>query len=167
MIYQQLYGVTDMLVYTAKMSKKKGIIFILLLGVVLCAIIICASLRDGKTAVSSSALSAVVKNEEQRITYLENLGWDVGNLIEEQTIVIPREFDDVYNEYNEIQKEQGFDLSQYGGMEAKRYTYEILNYPESDVPVVADIIVFRNEIIAGDVQSTSLDGFMEGIEFPK
>jgi hypothetical protein len=33
--------------------------------------------------------------------------------------------------------------------------------------VVADIIVYRNRIIAGDVQSAALDGFMTGLGFPK
>ena len=50
-------------------------------------------------------------------------------------------------------------------MEAVRYTYRILNYPENE-SVVADIIVFRNEIIAGDIQNNSLDGFMAGLKFP-
>jgi len=29
--------------------------------------------------------------------------------------------------------------------------------------VVADIIVYRNKVIAGDVQSTALNGFMHGL----
>jgi len=48
-------------------------------------------------------------------------------------------------------------------MEAVRYTYKVLNYPNAE-NVVADIIVFRNEVIAADVQSTSLDGFMHGLK---
>ena len=48
-----------------------------------------------------------------------------------------------------------------------RYTYQITNYPNSSDQVVADIVVYRNRIIAGDVQSTALDGFMHGLAFPK
>jgi len=48
-------------------------------------------------------------------------------------------------------------------MEAMRYTYEILNYPTGDKGIVADIIIYRNSVIAGDVQSTALNGFMHGL----
>ena len=43
-----------------------------------------------------------------------------------------------------------------------------MNYPGagSDDPIVADLVVYRNEVIAGDVQSTRLDGFMHGLAFP-
>ena len=93
-------------------------------------------------------------------------GWeDEKNHIDEETVVISRKFADVYAKYNEIQKAQGFDLSEYGGMEAVRYTYKVLNYP-GEKDVVADIIVFRGSVIAGDVQSITLDGFMQGLEFP-
>ena len=32
--------------------------------------------------------------------------------------------------------------------------------------VVADIIVYRNRVIAGDIQSNALDGFMVGLKYP-
>ena len=47
-----------------------------------------------------------------------------------------------------------------------RYTYKILNYP-GEADVVADIIVFRNQVIAGDVQSVALYGFMHGLSMPE
>ena len=155
-----------MFVYTAKFNKKKAIATILFLAAILIAIILLAGRASSNKAVESAALSAVVKNNGQRVKYLESLGWEVEkNAIEEQTVMIPREFTGTYEEYNGLQKKQGFDLSRYAGMEAVRYTYRILNYPENE-SVVADIIVFRNEIIAGDIQNNSLDGFMAGLEFP-
>ncbi|MGE4484564.1 MAG: DUF4830 domain-containing protein [Oscillospiraceae bacterium] len=156
-----------MIVYTAKFSKKKAIIAVLILGAVLCAIILLAGERFGAAAEASS-LSAVVKTNEDRVSYLCTLGWDVSDdPVDQQTITIPRDFSGVYGTYNEIQLAQGFDLREYAGREAVRYTYEVSNYPSAQDVVVADIIVYRNEIIAGDVQSTALDGFMQGLDFPK
>jgi hypothetical protein len=161
-----------MFIFTAKFNKKKAIAAVLILAAILIAIILLAGggdkTKDNANASETAALSAVVKNNEQRVNYLKALGWEVEqNVLEQQKIVIPREFTEVYKNYNEIQQEQGFDLSKYGGAEAMRYTYRILNYPGATGTVVADIIVHKNEVIAGDVQSNALDGFMAGLEFPK
>lgn len=157
----------DMFIFTTKFNKKKAIVAVLVLAAILIAIILIAASNDRANAEETAALSAVVKNNDQRINYLKALGWEVDKTaLEEQNIVIPRDFSDVYKKYNEIQLAQGFDLSKYGGIEATRYTYKVLNFPGTSGNVVADIIVYRNEIIAGDVQSNALDGFMVGLEFP-
>ena len=158
-----------MFILTAKFNRKKAVAIVLALAVLLIVIILIAA-NTGKhdNANEAAALSAVVKNNEQRINYLNALGWEVDkNALDEQKVIIPQDFTDVYVEYNTLQKAQGFDLTKYGGLEAMRYTYEVLNYPGATGTVVADIIVYRNEVIAGDVQSNALDGFMVGLEYPK
>ena len=160
-----------MFIFTTKFNKKKAVIAILILAAVLVAVILIAG-AIGKSSASkakeTASLSAVVKNNDQRVGYLKSLGWEVDkNPLEEQKVVIPREFSEVYKRYNEIQKSQGFDLARYGGIEAQRYTYRVLNYPGSTASVVADLLVYRNEIIAGDVQSNAFDGFMVGLRFPR
>ena len=155
-----------MFIFTAKVNRKKlltGIIFIL--AVIIVAVIVAAASRG---ASKEASLTSVVKTNEERVEYLKGLGWQVSDEpIDEQVITIPSEFDEVYTEYNELQKTQGFDLTKYAGLEATRYTYEVTNYPDTADRVVADIIVYRNRIVAGDVQSTALDGFMESLTFPK
>ncbi len=148
---------------TAKLNKRK-LLFTFIAIVVLITAILIISIRNN--SVETGGFSKPVKNNEQRVEYLKSFGWEVDNEpIEEETITIPRNLSDVYGAYNEIQKTQGFDLAEFGGMEAVRYTYKILNYPNEE-NVVADIIVFRNEVIAADVQSTALDGFMHGLQMP-
>ncbi len=157
-----------MFIFTAKFDKKKAIIAVLLLGVLLCTIILAAGNRDSNP-VQTSSLSAVVKNNGQRVDYLSSFGWEIETEpLETQEILIPAKFDSVYEEYNKLQQTQGFNLKNYCGMEATRYTYKVLNYPDSSKQntVVADIIVYRNQVIAGDIQSVSLGGFMHGLEFP-
>lgn len=146
-----------------KKDKKRVIIAILLTAVIVCAIFL---LKDNGSGDGSP--SAVVKSNDDRIAYLESYGWEVAEEpIEEVTIVIPQNFDDIFQGYNDIQLEQGFDLSKYAGLEAVRYTYSVTNYPTGETNIVADIIVYRNEVIAGDIQSTALDGFMHGLSMPQ
>ena len=74
-----------------------------------------------------------------------------------------------YEKYNEIQKAQNLDLTPYAGKRAKRWTYNIKNYPgyEGDSGTVqANILVYEGAVIGGDICSTELDGFMQGFDFP-
>ncbi|MEG2643565.1 MAG: DUF4830 domain-containing protein, partial [Eubacterium sp.] len=74
------------------------------------------------------------------------------------------EFSPVYDAYNKLQISQGYDLSEYCGLEAKIYTYSIVNYSGYTGKVVADLYVRNGEIIGGDVHSLALDGFMHGLK---
>ncbi len=101
-------------------------------------------------------------NNAQRVTFLENFGWDVSDEpIEVCEIILPENFDEVYKRYNELQKTQGLNLEKFKGRRAKRWTYQVLNYP-SDDEVHANVIVCDNKIIAGDICSVALGGFIHG-----
>jgi len=153
-----------MFIFTAKFDKKKAVAIVLAIAVIVVAIVLLAGHRDRSTDGDGDRIAATpitVKSESDIADYLRSLGWDVSAApIEVQQVVIPREFTEVYEEYNELQKAQGYDLSDYQGHEATRYTYEVLNYPGEEGRVVADIIVADEEIIAGDIQSVELGGFM-------
>ncbi len=157
-----------MFIVTAKLDKRKVIAGALALVILAGAVVLL--LGGGKKDASpTSSLSAVVKTNEQRLAYLRALGWEVEDSpVEEQTITIPRDFSKVYAQYNALQKSQGFDLTKYAGLDATRYTYEVKNHPTAQGRVVADIVVYRGQVIAGDIQSLAADGGgMEGIAFPK
>ncbi len=155
-----------MFIMTAKFNKKKAVALVLLLGIVLVAIIFIAggASRAGRQAQEARSLDS----NEGRLAYLEAYGWSLDpEPLEVQQVRIPQAFPDVYAEYNTLQLEQGFDLTQYAGMEATRYTYQVLNYPDLPTGVVADILVCGDTVIAGDVQSFALDGFMQGLAYPQ
>ena len=155
-----------MFIYTAKFSKKKAVIFLLLLAVVLCLIIVLAGHHDMEKS-ADDAFSQAAETNERRVEYLNSFGWEVSDEpVEEQQIVIPKEFSSVYDEYNEIQKKQGFDLADYAGLDAVRYTYEVRNYPDYSGRVCANLILYKGRVIAGDIQATALDGFIHGLEMP-
>ena len=155
-----------MFIYTAKFNKKKAILAVVILAVILCAIVLIAGRAD--SAAETAGLTAAVKDNAQRVEFLNSLGWEVEQEpLEEQAVVIPKDFSGIYEEYNELQLSQGFDLTKYKGIEATRYTYKVTNHPSGEDSVVADLIVYKNKVIAGDVQSTALDGFMHGLAFPE
>ena len=119
----------------------------------------------GKTSEVSKRGGTVAsaKTNEERISYLKTFGWNVEEeACEIVEVAIPSEFDDVYQQYNELQKKQNFDLEPYRGKRVKRYSYEVLNYPGETENIRANLLVYNDQIIGGDVCSLKLDGFMHG-----
>ncbi len=84
--------------------------------------------------------------------------------IERVLVSIPEQFDDVYENYNAIQKEAGFDLKKYYGKNVWRYTFRVTNMGTAQ-EIRANLLVYKNKIIGGDVMSTALNGFMVPLNF--
>ena len=104
-----------------------------------------------------------VRDNEARIAFLSQFGWQVeSEALEATTVTIPREFDKVFAAYNELQRKQGLDLSGYGGRTVERYTYKITNYEGYEGTVYANLLIYRNRVIGGDVCSAESEGFVQG-----
>ena len=110
-----------------------------------------------------------VPDNDARLRYLTAFGWEVDAEPQEVVdVVIPQSFNAVYQRYNEIQKQQGMDLERYQGKTVKRYTYSIANYPDHPEHIRANILVYRDQVIAGDVCSVEAkNGFMHGLQLPQ
>ena len=48
----------------------------------------------------------------------------------------------------------------------KRYTYEITNYPTGRTGILANLLIYKNTVIGGEVRSPQLDGFLHGLAMP-
>ncbi len=108
-----------------------------------------------------------VKSSDDVIKFLSQYGWQVQKEpIEECEITIPEEFDKVISSYNEIQKQQGLDLTKYSKKTAQRYTFKISNYPNYDGTVYANVITYRNKVIAGDICTADAKGFIHTLPMP-
>ncbi len=106
--------------------------------------------------------------EEERQRFIASFGWTVPAAPEEvKEVLIPREFDEVYIQYNNLQKKQGCDLHKYRGKRCVRYTYKVENYPGEKEGVRLNLLVYNEKIIGGDVMSVRLDGFMHGFAMPE
>lgn len=108
-----------------------------------------------------------IKTNENRLEFLSQFGWKAKeDAVEEVDVRIPSDFDKIMNAYNEVQKAQGLDLTKYKGKTATRYTYQITNYPDYDGTVYANIIVYKNRVIGGDICSSDVSGFIHGFALP-
>ena len=106
-----------------------------------------------------------VKDVGDAVEFLSQFGWTVnGSTVQTQKVTIPEEFDKVFASYNELQKEQGLDLSKYRKKELTRYTFEVTNYNGYDGKVYANVLVYRNKVVGGDICSADITGFVHGFE---
>ena len=106
-----------------------------------------------------------VKSEADVIDFLSQFGWEVEQSpIEVKKVTIPAEFDKVFAAYNEVQKEQGLNLSKFKNKEVTRYTFAVTNYEGYEGTVWANVLVFRNRVIGGDLCSADVTGFVHGFE---
>lgn len=162
-----------MFVYSLRASTLK---FFAVVCVALTALITMIAFIPGYDGGGMGYISAVsekeinfdkIKTNEDRVEFLSQFGWQVNATpVETAEITIPEEFDKIFTGYNEIQKRQGLDLSKYKKKTVTRYTYEITNYEGEEGKVYANVIVYRNRVIGGDVCSADVKGFIHGFEKP-
>ena len=106
-----------------------------------------------------------VKTSADAANFLAQFGWTVdGANAKCVTVTIPSEFDKVFAAYNEIQRAQGLDLSKYKRKELTRYTFEVTNYKDYEGTVYANVLVYRNKVVGGDICSADVTGFVHGFE---
>ena len=154
-----------MFVFTAKLNRKSAVAVVAALALLLIAVILLVSLRSIGGSGKAAQEPAGIADAEDAARYLAGLGWQVEpQPLEIRELVIPRSFTGVYADYAALQAKQGYPLSEYGGMEARRYSFRVLNHPSGAETVVADLVVCGQAVIAGDIQSTALDGFMTGLK---
>ena len=112
-------------------------------------------------------LFASGETDTNNIVFLKGYGWEVRTKsVEKEDIIIPKPFDRVYENYNDIQLKAGLDLRPYMGMKGVRYTYIVENYPK-DVgeEVRANVICINYEPVGGDIMTVSIRGFIHSLNF--
>ena len=154
-----------MLVMTAKVDKKK---IAIILAVVVVLIAGAFLLFGGSKEPAQPTVSANAGNNTDRVTFLESFGWKVAaSPVESGQVRIPSDTSEVFERYNALQKTQGFDLSAYAGKTVMRYVYKITNYSGASEPVYATLLVYKNQVIGGDVTDTSVKGVVRGFKMPQ
>lgn len=154
-----------MFVLTAKLSKTK----LLAAGVVLiAAIVLIVLLATGGGESTPTDTAPIGNTNDDRVAYLATFGWSVNaEPVQTQKVRIPDTSDNkVFARYNDLQKSQGFDLTDYSGKEVMRYVYEILNYPDASEPVYASVLVYDGRVIGGDITDTAPNGVIHGFAMP-
>jgi hypothetical protein len=152
-----------MMVMTAKVNKKKIALVLAGIALLVAAMIMLFGGEGEAAATGAPALST----NDGRVQFLTDFGWDVAaSPVESGQVKIPDTSDEVFSRYNTLQKSQGYDLSQYAGKSVMRYVYKIRNYPGATDPVYATLLVYKDQVIGGDITDTSARGVIRGFKMP-
>lgn len=156
-----------MFIFSVKADKRKICVVLAALLLVVTAVIVIARIRSEKPSAVSAGLkySLSAGTSEERVAFFQQFNWQVApEPVSVQDVTIPTAFNDVYSNYNRIQKEQGLDLTPYAGKVCRQWVYAVLNYPQQgqDAQVRATILVYNNRVVGGDLSTTAVDGFMTG-----
>ena len=141
-----------------KQVSKRGWLRLLLLAAV---VLLAVFLIRGCTADKGPDLRKL----DGRMAYARSLGWELDPASEtHKSVRIPDPLTDVLERYNEIQLKQGCDLKTHLGESCEQYCYTVTNYPDPEQNVQISLYIQGRDLIAGDVHSTALNGFMQGLE---
>ena len=152
-----------MMVMTAKVNLKKTLLALTAVAVLILSLILLLGGKD-TTQTAAPAPSA----NDGRVKFLQDFGWNVTTSpTESGRVRIPENSSEVFDRYNTLQKGQGYDLSKYAGKTVMRYVYKVNNYPGATQPVYATVLVYKNQIIGGDVTDTSAKGHIRGFKMPE
>ena len=152
-----------MMVMTAKVNLKKVMLALAAVAALILALIML--LGGGKSAQTSAP---TLSNNDARVKFLTDLGWEVTTSpVESSQVKIPAQSSPVFDRYNALQKSQGYDLSKFAGKKVMRYVYKVNNYPGATEPVYATLLIYKNEIIGGDVTDSAPNGQIRGFKMPE
>ncbi len=140
---------------TISKNRKKALRIVLVAAVLFTALIL---LRGrGK--------SDGVSTPEGRQAFLQQYGWEIDLSSEDQrSVQLPQVLEGMLLRYNELQLKQGYDLTEHLGEVCQQFTYRVLNHPDKDQTVLATLYIQGDRVIAGDIHSTALNGFLQGLQ---
>ncbi len=141
--------------YVTFTKKRMAVLF----AVFICIVFVCYQFYVAGNNVQNA------KTNADRLVFIKQAGYtviDKNPTVE--SVTIPTVFYNVYNSYNLLQKQAGYNLLPYKGCEVMRYTYKIETPENYGDEWVINILVYNDRVIGGDVSSTVLDGYMLPIE---
>ena len=146
-------------IYTFKLTKKHIVAAILVVAALVALLIL---LLPGKQA-ETTGVTVTIKEPADCAEYLRQLGYETDSAVAEtRTVQIPKTFDAVYETYNQMQKDCGFDLQKYAGKRVELSTFHVTNWPTGE-EVLADVLVYKKKVIGGAIYTAAVDGFMQGL----
>ena len=152
-----------MFVLTTRLRKKRAI----LVGVLAILLIAGGLLWRGLSREAEAPEETVLRDNEDRIAYLKELGWEVDEEpVESMELELPEELTGSYATYNELQLAQGFDLRDYLGQGVSRWTYQVQNYPDRPEDVQLNLYLCEDRPIAGDIIAGGEGGFQGTLRYP-
>lgn len=141
-------------------TTKKQISTVLLI-IFLSIILLVAVIWKAGNATAATNLNQSDEKVIDKIAFIENLGYTVDRTVKEESkeINVPTTFSGMYEKYQQIQLEGGYDLTKYAGMTVTVYAYKLVYQGRSDV--YAHLVIYNETVIGGDIAALSVsDGFI-------
>ena len=142
---------------TRGFTRKKALTWILICGIILLLILTARSVFGNEKPLD-------LNTTEGREAYLKSLGWEIDPDSESfRSVLVPQKLEGIMAQYNKIQLRQGYDLNKHLGESCRQYCYDVKNYPGGEGKVIVSLYLQDGKVIAGDVHSTAVNGFMHGL----
>lgn len=152
-----------MMVMTAKVNFKR-----VLLGLAAAAALILALILLLGGGKAEETAAPALNSNDGRVKFLEDLGWQVTTTpTQSGQVRIPEAGSQVFNRYNQLQLSQGYDLSKFAGKKVMRYVYKVNNFPGASEPVYATVLVYKNQVIGGDITDPAPNGQIRSLKMPE
>lgn len=137
--------------FVLKLKIRKKHIVSILIAIIAAILLFIIFMSSGNVAPSDSAtcdeigkFSLVAQTVGGEVGFIKQFGYDVNADSREcETVVIPSDFNETYDEYNNLQKKIGLDLEAYKGRGVQKITYEINNSEEK----YAVILTLKGRVI--------------------
>lgn len=143
---------------TVRKTKRKALLTIFIIAAIIFMLILARGIFLPGTEYDLSTTDG-------REAYLNSLGWEIKRDSESfRTVVVPDKLDGIMAQYNRMQQAQGYDLSLHLGESCSQYSYELTNYTDSEGPVIVTLYIQDGKLIAADIHTTAVNGFMHGLK---
>ena len=165
-----------MFVFSLKASKLKYLFSALICAVVLTFVILLMPETEHSVSVNGNVEEYEegkirfdgIKDIDGVVRFAESLGFSVdARSVEAAEVKIPSKTDAVLEEYNNLQKSQGFNLMKYKNKTVSRYSFKVTKLPdEQSLPeddVLLTVILYKDKVVGGDLYFTGKDARVKGI----
>lgn len=141
-----------MFVFNFKVTDSKKVFAIFAVASVAVAVVciismisVQNSLPDTATCDELGCYSLQCDKDDEQSTFLEQFGLSSEKITDSCEVTIPTDFNDTYEQYNELQKEIGLDLEKFKGKSVQKITYELKNCKTK----FAVLLIYKGKVIGG------------------
>lgn len=157
-----------MLIFSLKLSEKakKNFFIFFSLFIFAAVMVICLLLfgsRDYTAEVGDKTYQTTVRSESDLQKFAGQFDVKITDKpVKTEKVLIPLNFNDIYMNYNNIQKEIGLNLEPYKGKKCIKYTFDVQN-PKDEIPVQLNVLVYCDKVIGADLSEKSYNGFIKSL----
>ncbi len=151
-----------MFVFNVKLSLTKKLTTVLaVISVsvavicIICMIKVQGNVPDSATCDEIGLYSLTAKTVDEQLEFLELFGITADSQSRRvKNILIPSDFNSVYEEYNGLQRQIGLDLNKFKGKNAQEITYNIKNADDN----FAVLVVYSDKVIGAHITNGEYGG---------